>query len=78
MLARADDEAASFLREVLTASGDIIPRDGELIVRLDPLTAPRRTRVLAAICQQLNQVGTRYPGTGLALRYEAKDQSGAA
>jgi len=30
------------------ATGDIIPRDGELLVRLDPLTAPRRTRALAA------------------------------
>jgi transposase len=76
--ARAGDEAASLIREALTASGDIIPRDGELLVRLDPLTAPRRTRALAALCQQLNQAGTCYPGTGLALRYEVKDHPGAA
>ena len=43
------DEACALTREAFTASGDIYPRDGELLVRLDPLTAPRRTQVLAAI-----------------------------
>jgi transposase-like protein len=76
--ARAGDEAAALIREALTTSGDIIPRDGQLLVRLDPLTAPRRTRALAALCDQLNQADTRYPGTDLALHYEVKDHPGAA
>ncbi len=76
--ARAGDEAAALVREALTTSGDIIPRHGALLVRLDPLTAPRRTRALAALCDQLNQAGTRYPGTDLTLRYEVKDHPGAA
>jgi hypothetical protein len=37
-------------------------------VRLDPLTAPRRTRALAALCAQLNDTQTCYPGTTLTLR----------
>jgi hypothetical protein len=49
--ARAEDEAYALIREALTTSGDIEPRRGILHVRLDPLTAPRRTRALAA---QLN------------------------
>ena len=76
--ARAGDEAAALVREALTTSGDIIPCDGALLIRPGPLTAPRRTRALAALCQQLNQTGTRYPGTGLALHYEVKDHPGAA
>ena len=48
------DEAAALAREVLTTSGDIIPRDGRL-VRPDPLTAPRCTRALAALCDQPHQ-----------------------
>ena len=76
--ARAADEAAALIREALTASGDIIPRDGALLVRLDPLTAPRRTRALAALCQQLNQTCPAYPGTDLVLRYEVKAHPGAA
>jgi hypothetical protein len=42
--ARASDEAYALIREALTASGDIHPGDSELLIRLDPLTAPRRTR----------------------------------
>jgi hypothetical protein len=56
----------------LKASGDIEPGDGELRVRLEPLSAPRRTQALAAFCQQLNTTQTRYPGTSLILRYEVK------
>jgi hypothetical protein len=46
--ARAGDEAYALIREALTASGDIRPSDGQLLIRLDPLTAPRRTQALAA------------------------------
>ena len=53
--ARAGDEAYALIREALTASGDICPGNGQLLVRLDPLTAPRRTQALAALCDQLNR-----------------------
>ena len=53
--ARAGDEAYALIREALTASGDICPGHGQLLIRLDPLTAPRRTQALAALCDQLNQ-----------------------
>jgi hypothetical protein len=70
--ARAGDEAYALIREALTTSGDIIPGPGQLLIRLDPLTAPRRTQALAALCDQLNQAQARYPGTNLVLRYEVK------
>ncbi len=70
--ARARDEAYALIREALTASGDIIPGPGQLLIRLDPLTAPRRTQALAALCDQLSQAQARYPGTDLVLRYEVK------
>jgi transposase-like protein len=76
--ARAEDEACALIREALTTSGDIIPRDGELLIRLDPLTAPRRTQAIAALCDQLNQPQARYPGTDLILRYEIKPHPGTA
>jgi hypothetical protein len=76
--ARAGDEACALIREALTASGDIIPGDGELLIRLDPLTAPRRTQALTALCDQLTAAGARYPGTDLILRYEVKCHSGPA
>jgi hypothetical protein len=60
--ARAEDEACALIREALTVSGDIHPGHGELLIRLDQLTAPRRTQAPAALCQQLNATKTRYPG----------------
>lgn len=75
---RAGDEAYALIREALTASGDIIPGNGHLLIRLDPLTAPRRTKALAALCNQLTQAQARYPGTDLALRYEVKPHPGPA
>jgi transposase-like protein len=76
--ARAGDEAYALIREALTSSGDIIPGHGELLIRLDPLTAPRRTQALAALCDQLSQAQACYPGTGLVLRYEVKSHPGTA
>jgi transposase len=76
--ARAGDEAYALIREALTASGDIHPGDSELLIRLDPLTAPRRTQALAALCDQLNHTASRYPGTDLVLRYEVKPHPGIA
>jgi len=70
--ARAGDEAYALIREALAVSGDICPGPGQLLIRLDPLTAPRRTQALAALCDQLTAAGARYPGTGLVLRYEVK------
>ncbi len=76
--ARAGDEAYALIREALTVSGDICPGNGELLIRLDPLTAPRRTQALAALCDQLTAARARYPGTGLVLRYEVKSHPGPA
>ena len=76
LYARAGDEAYALIREALTTSGDIIPGHGELTIRLDPLTAPRRTQALSALCDQLTQAQARYPGTDLVLRYEIKPHPG--
>jgi transposase-like protein len=76
--ARASDEAYALVREALTTSGDIRPGPGELVIRLDPLTAPRRTQALAALCEQLTAAGACYPGTDLVLRYEVKSHPSPA
>lgn len=75
---RADDEAYALIREALQTSGDIIPGNGQLLIRLDPLTAPRRTAALAALCEQLTSAQACYPGTSLILRYEVKPHQDVA
>jgi hypothetical protein len=76
--ARAEDEAYALIREALTTSGDIQPGPGTLHVRLDPLTAPRRTHALTSLCEQLNATRARYPGTELVLHYEVKPHPSTA
>lgn len=76
--ARAGNEAYALIREALTISGDIIPSHRELLIRLDPLTTPRRTQALAILCNQLSQAHAHYPGTELILRYQVKPHPGTA
>ena len=76
--ARAGDEAYALIREALHASGDITISGATLHIRLDPLSAPRRTRALAALCEQLSATRTCYPGTHLVLRYEVKEHPSTA
>jgi hypothetical protein len=70
--ARANHEAHVLVRQALTSSGDIDPRDGLLTVRLDPLPTGRATTAIAELCEHLTATQTRYPGTDLILRYEVK------
>jgi len=69
---RADHEARSLLREAFQAAGDLQVRDHVVDVRLNPLSAPRRTRALAALCQHLTATHTLYPGTDLRLVFTVK------
>ncbi|HYO85138.1 MAG TPA: helix-turn-helix domain-containing protein [Dermatophilaceae bacterium] len=72
--ARADDEAHTLARQVLTHSGDIDPNPdhGVLTIRLDPMPTSRATAAVAELCQHLTDTKTRYPGTNLTLRYKIK------
>lgn len=46
----------------------------ELHLRINPLSAPRRTRALAGLCADLTATKTTYPGTDLTLVYTVKDR----
>ncbi len=71
---RGEDEARSLLREAFTLPGDLQILGDTLHVRLDPASAPRRSRALAALCTELTDTATRYPGTDLTLAYSVKEQ----
>jgi hypothetical protein len=72
------DEARALLREAFNTPGDLEVANGTLVVGLDPLSAPRRTRALAALCEDLTAAEVTYPGTDLTLRYRVKDAPGIA
>jgi len=73
--ARGEDEAHALIRQALTHSGDIDPReDGYLTIRLDPLPTQRATTAISELCAHLTATETRYPGTDRILRFEIKNK----
>ena len=66
---RTEDEGRTLIQTALAAAADIEVGETELRVKLTPLSSAHRTRALAALCDQLNAVPTRFPGTKLVLRY---------
>jgi len=70
--ARSDREGRALLREAFNLPGDLQIIGTNLHVRLDPASAPRRSNALAALCTELNDTQTRYPGTDLTVIYSIK------
>jgi prepilin-type processing-associated H-X9-DG protein len=70
--ARGDDEGRALLREAFTLPGDLQVIGDTLHVRLDPASAPRRSKAIAALCTELTDTKTVYPGTALTLNYSVK------
>lgn len=69
---RSEHEGRALLREAFTLPGDLQILGTELHVSLDPASAPRRSEALRALCTELNDTQTRYPGTDLTLVYSIK------
>lgn len=70
--ARAQDEARTLAQEIYVTPGDIEVLGDRLEVRLEPLSAPHRTRALSALCDELTASETTYPGTELTLVFSVK------
>ncbi len=68
----ARNEARTLLREIFTAPADLQIVASQLHVRINPLSAPRRTRALEGLCTDLTATQTLYPGTNLTLVYTVK------
>lgn len=72
---RADDEAHTLVRRILTYTGDIDPTvPGYVTITLDPLPTKYETVTVAELCKSLTATQTRYPGTDLVLRYAVKER----
>jgi transposase-like protein len=69
--ARTEDEGRALVREMLLASVDILPEAHRLRVRLHSSANRRSNEALAKLCEILNALEVKYPGTDLTLVYEA-------
>jgi hypothetical protein len=69
------DEARKFMRQVFELSADILPDYDEdrLVVRLHSMANPRSNRALRSLCDALNDLEVRFPGTTLRLVLEATE-----
>jgi hypothetical protein len=69
--ARTEDDGRALIREMLLTSADILPEERRLLVRLHSLANPRSNAALANLCETLNALEVRYPGTDLMFVYQA-------
>jgi len=64
---RADDEGRTVLQAAFQSTGRLEIRDGELFVELLPQSSPHRTAAIRALCENLNSLSAKFPGTDLRL-----------
>jgi hypothetical protein len=71
---RAGQEGRTLLQTALASAADLRVTETELRIILAPQSSPHRTRAIAALCDQLNQTKTLFPGSRLRLHYEIREE----
>ena len=72
---RADDEGRTLIQAALASAADLKVTQRELRVTLAPQSSPHRTRMIAALCQELNQRKVVFPGSSLRVIYAIQEPS---
>jgi hypothetical protein len=72
---RVGQEGRTLLQSALASAADLQVTETELRVTLAPQSSPHRTRAIAALCDQLNQTKTLFPGSRLRLHYAIREAS---
>jgi len=70
---RADDEGRTLIQSALASAADLQVAKTELRIILAAQSSPHRTRAIAALCEELNQTKTIFPGSRLRLRYAIRE-----
>jgi hypothetical protein len=72
---RAKDEGRTLIQSALASAADLEVTQTQLRVTLLPQSSLHRTRAIAALCEELNQTNTIFPGSQLRLQYAVRDPS---
>jgi transposase len=72
---RAGQEGRTLLQAALASAADLEVTPTELRVTLAAQSSPHRTRAIAALCEELNQTETIFPGSRLRLHYAIQEAS---
>ena len=69
---RAEDEGRTLIQSALMSAADLEVTENELRVNLLPLSCAHRSHAIAALCEELNETETLFPGSTLRLRFAVK------
>jgi transposase len=72
---RAGQEGRTLLQSALASSADLQVTQTELHITLAAQSSPHRTRAIAALCKELNETKTSFPGSRLLLRFAVGEAS---
>jgi hypothetical protein len=72
---RTGDEGRTLIQSALASAADLKVTQTELRVILAAQSSPHRTRAIAALCEELNQTKTVFPGSKLRLHYSIREAS---
>jgi transposase len=70
---RVEEEGRTLIQSALAGAADLEVTAAELRVTLAPLSSAHRTRAIAALCEELNQTETVFPGSRLSMRYTIRE-----
>ena len=73
--ARTEDEGRTLVQTILAGAADLEVTPDELRVEVAPLSSPHRTKVLVALCGELDQTSAIFPGTRLRVRFAVSNSS---
>jgi transposase len=68
--ARVNDEGRTLIQTALQSAASIQPEKDELRIILAPLSSEHRSKAIAALCRDLNQSDTLFPGTNLRMYFD--------
>lgn len=73
--ARADDEGRTLIQAALQSAAATEPGKDELRITLAPLSSEHRSKAIGALCRDLNQSNTVFPGTNLRMYFAVAQPS---
>jgi hypothetical protein len=72
---RAGDEGRTLIQSAVASAADLKVTKTELQITVAAQSSPHRTRAIAALCEELNQLPTTFPGSRLRLHYAIREAS---
>ena len=74
---RSSEEGRTLLHAAFQTPGKVKIGRGELRITLQPQSSAHRTNAITILCDQLNQLGSCFPGTNLRLQFVVQSQKPA-